>query len=77
MFNKLELEEFKRSLNNLIASRIVYLNSEISKTERRYTEENIKLDYLLLEKVLKLIGKEESKWYGGRYTKIRIIHRGI
>ena len=61
MFTKEELEEFKRALNNIIVSKISYLSLKVSVAENKLTQESLKVDYLLLEKVLELIGEEESK----------------
>ena len=55
IFTKEELRNIKSAVNQLIASKIVYLNSDISDEEREYSEESIKDDYKLLEKVLELL----------------------
>lgn len=61
MFTYEELSELKRALNNLIVSKITYLDSTIIKSQREDTEKSLKNDYKLLEKVLELIDKEENK----------------
>jgi hypothetical protein len=62
IFTKEDLKEFRASLNELIASRVVYLQSKnISQAEYSYTSNKLTEDYKLLEKVIELISKEENK----------------
>jgi len=62
LFDKSELEELKFSLNEMVSSRWLYINTPTT-TEKEINFSKMKLteDYLLLEKVLKLIDEEESK----------------
>jgi len=60
-FTKEEYEEIKRALNNIIIDKISYLSLKVTLEENKLTQESLKVDYLLLEKVLELIENEESK----------------
>lgn len=61
MFDLENLKELKVSLNELIKNRIIYIHSDIPNKEKKYTEERIKYDNKLLEKVLILIKESENK----------------
>ena len=59
MFTKEELSNLKRALNDSIVNKIEYLSLQVSIEENKLTNQSLKCDYLLLEKVLALIEKED------------------
>jgi hypothetical protein len=54
-----ELEELRRSINTMISSRIEYKYIENSEARIETNNKYLKMDYLLLDRVLKELKKNE------------------
>jgi len=62
IFDKEELKSLKFALNEMISSRWLYINTPTTSIkEVNFSKMKLTEDYLLIEKVIKLIDKEELK----------------
>ena len=59
-FTREELEELRRSINTMISSRIEYKYIENSEARIEINNKYLQMDYLLLDRVLKELDKEED-----------------
>ena len=58
-----ELEEIKRALNTMIAQRVQYSIIEANETRRETNDKYKKMDYELLEKIIKeMDGRKEDDY---------------
>ena len=56
-----ELEEIKSALNTMIAQRVQYSKIEVNETRRETNDKYKKMDYELLEKIIKeMDGRKED-----------------
>jgi hypothetical protein len=58
-FSNEEMEELRRCINTMISSRIEYKYIENSEARIELNNKYLKMDYLLLDKVLKELKKNE------------------
>ena len=55
-----ELEEIKRALNTIIAQRVQYSIIEVNETRRETNDKYKKMDYELLEKIIKEMDRRKE-----------------
>ena len=55
-----ELEEIKRALNTMIAQRVQYSIIEVNETRRETNDKYKKMDYELLEKIIKEMDRRKE-----------------
>ena len=58
-----ELEEIKRALNTMIAQRVQYSIIEVNETRRETNDKYKKMDYELLEKIIKEMDRRKEDSY--------------
>ena len=58
-----ELEEIKRALNTIIAQRVQYSIIETNETRRETNDKYKKMDYELLEKIIKEMDRRKEDDY--------------